>query len=61
MMNAPIFAALVAVGDGASKREEMRSADGGRWGLTKGKKMDREKRKQGYTQRVSEIVGRLRG
>lgn len=28
-MNAPIFAALIAVGDGENKREEMKSADGG--------------------------------
>lgn len=36
-MNAPIFAALVAVGDEENEREEMRSADGGTWGLTKKK------------------------
>lgn len=29
-MNAPVFAALVAVGDGENEREEMRSAGGGR-------------------------------
>lgn len=37
MMNAPIFAAPVAVGAGENEREEMSSADGGTWGLTKKK------------------------
>lgn len=45
MMNAPIFAALVAVGDGENEREEMRSADGGRWGLTEEKKNGKREEK----------------
>lgn len=48
MMNAPISTALIAVGDGENKKEEMKSADGGRWGLT-------EKIRQGNAERASEI------
>lgn len=46
-MNAPIFAALVAVGDGENEREEMRSADGGRWGLTEKKKWKERREDKG--------------
>lgn len=39
MINAAIFAALVEVMDAENEREEMRSADGGKWGIT-GKKQE---------------------